>query len=71
MTELDALSPSITQCAMAIKKAMDEVRKCTASQQVNDALNTRNGLSTTSVHDLPINSPVLIYREGNAGQSGE
>ena len=71
MTELDAPSPSITQRAMAMKKAMDEVRKCTASRQVNDALNTRNGPSTASVHDLPINSPVLVYREGKASQSGE
>ena len=71
MTELDAPSPSITQRAMAMKKAMDEVRKCTASRQVNDALNTCNGPSTASVHDLPINSPVLIYREGKASQSGE
>ena len=23
------------------------------------------------MHDLPINSPVLVYREGKAGQSGE
>ena len=71
MTELDAPSPSISQRAMAMKKAMDEVRKSTASRQINDALNTRNGPSTASVHDLPINSPVLVYREGNAGQSGE
>ena len=71
MTELDAPSPSITQRGIAMKKAMDEVRKCTASRQVNDALNTRNGPSTAAVHDLPINSPVLVYREGNVGQSGE
>ncbi len=54
-----------------MKKAMNEVRKCTASRQVNNALNTRNGPSTAAVHGLPINSPVLVYREGNVGQSGE
>ena len=42
MTELDASSPSIIQRVIAMKNAMDEVRKCTASQQVNDALNTCN-----------------------------
>ena len=61
MTELDAPSPSIIQCAMAMKKAIDEVRKCIASQQVNNVFNTCNGPSTASVHDLPINSPVLVY----------
>ncbi len=71
MTKQDASSPSITNRAMAMRKIMDEVRRTTASRQVNDALNTCNGRSTGSVHDLPINSPVLVYREGNAGQSGE
>ncbi len=71
MSELDASSASITQRATAIKKAMNEVRKCIASRQVNDVLNTRNGPSTAAVHGLPINSPVLVYREGNVGQLGE
>ena len=71
MTESDTSSLSIIQCAMAMKKAIDEVRKCTISQQVNNALNIWNGSSTTSVNDLPIDSPVLIYQEKNAGQSGE
>ena len=71
MTELDAPSPSITQRAMAMKKAKDEVQKCTASRQVNDALNTLNEPFTTFIHGLPINSLVLVYRERNAGQSGK
>ena len=71
MGELDTPSASITQRAIAIKKAMNEVRKCTTSQQVNDVLNTWNGPSTATVHGLPINSPVLVYREGNVGQSEE
>ena len=58
MTESDAPSPSITQCVMAIKKAMDKVQKCTTFRQVNNALNTWNGPLTAAVHDLPINSPV-------------
>ncbi len=71
MTEQDAPSPSITKRDRAMQKAMDEVRRSTASRQVHDALNTRNRPSTGSVNDLPIESPVLVYRERNAGQSGE
>ncbi len=56
---------------MAIHKAMNEGRRSTGFRQINDTLNIRNGLSTGLVNDLPINSPVLVYREGNAGQSGE
>lgn len=70
MVELDAPSPTITQRSLAMRKAMDEVRRLTATRQVNDALNTRNGPSTIAVHDLTLNSPVLVWREGNANQSG-
>ena len=71
MNKLDALSPSITQRAMAIKKAIDKVRKCTLSWQVNNILNACNRLYTASVYDLPINLPVLVYWEGNTSQSEE
>lgn len=70
MTDMDAPSPTITQRAIAMRKAMEEVRKSVASRQVNDAINTRNGPSTSLIHDLPLNSPVLVFREGNTGQSG-
>ena len=71
ITESDAPSPSITQGIMAMRKTMDKVRKCTTSQQVNDALNTWNRCSTAVIYNLPINSSVLVYCEGNVGQSGE
>ena len=70
MTEIDAPSPTVTQRTVAMRKAMDEVRKSVATRQVNDALNTRSGPSTTHIHDLPLNSQVLVFRESNAGQSG-
>jgi len=70
MTELDAPSPTVTQRANAVKKAMAEIRKLRAERQVADALNMRNGPRTDAVHDLPPNSPVLIWREGNTGHSG-
>ena len=70
MVELDAPSATVAQRANAIKKAMAEVRKLRAERQVADALNQRNGPRTDGVHDLPLNSPVLVWREGNTGQPG-
>ena len=29
-----------------------------------------NGPKTDIVHDLPLNSPVLVWKEGNTGQAG-
>ena len=49
---------------------MAEIRKLRAERQVADALNMRNGPKTDAVHDLPPNSPVLVWREGNIGHSG-
>ena len=60
MVESDAPSPSVTQRANVIKKAMAEVPKLRAERQVADALNMRNGPKTDAVHDLPLNSPVLV-----------
>jgi hypothetical protein len=51
---------SITQRAIAIEKAMIEIRKFRAERQVVDALNTRNDSIIISVHDLFLNSNVLI-----------
>lgn len=70
MVESDAPSRTITQRAIAIKKAMAEVQKLRAERQIADALNMRNGPNTDAIHDLPPNSPVLVWREGNTGQSG-
>lgn len=70
MSELDPPAPSITQRAAAIKKAMEEIARIRAKKQVDDALNQRNGPSVTTIHNLPLNSDVLVWREGNTGQSG-
>lgn len=71
MSQTDAPSPSITQRSMAIRKAMADIAKSRAKRQVADALNMRNGPNTTLIHDLPLNSRVLVWREGNTGQSGQ
>jgi hypothetical protein len=70
MVEYDAPSPTITQRSTALKKAMAEIQKLRAKRQVADALNTRNGPSTTEIHELTLNSDVLVWREGNTGQAG-
>ena len=49
---------------------MDEIRKSRAKRQVQDALNMRNGPNAEAVHELTLNSEVLVWREGNAGQNG-
>jgi hypothetical protein len=61
----DAFSSTIIQRAIAMRKVMDEVKRLVAIRQVNDALNTRNGSSITSIHDLSLNSQVLVFREDN------
>jgi len=63
MTNLDPPALSITDQAAAIQKAMSEIAKLQAKQAVNSALNHRNRPDTTSVHDLPLNSEVLVWRE--------
>ncbi len=58
----------ITQRALTIEKVMIEIRKFRAERQVADALNIRNGLIVISIHDLSLNSNVLIWRKDNVNQ---
>jgi hypothetical protein len=60
ITEHDPLLLLVTKRALAIKKAIAKVQKLKAKRQVNNALNARNGLSTTIVYELALNSKVLI-----------
>ena len=71
MHHLDPSAPNIIQRAAAISKAMNEMKKIMAERQVRDALNTKNGPIVSYFHDLPLNSEVLVWREGNAGKSGK
>src|SRR6266702_2436850 len=45
---------------------MAEIVKLRAKQTANNALHHRNGPNTTSVHDLPLNSKVLIWRKSGS-----
>ncbi len=67
--KMNASFSTITQRSIAMRKAMKEVRKTIAFRQVNDVLNMQNDSSTILIHDLSLNSFVLIYRERNADQS--
>jgi hypothetical protein len=42
---------------------MSEIAKLQAKQAINNALNYYNRPDTTLVHDLPLNSKVLIWRQ--------
>ncbi|POS87232.1 hypothetical protein EPUL_002746 [Erysiphe pulchra] len=67
---LDAPAVSVEQRAKAYRKAMEEVRKLRADRQIKDALGMRNGPTTSAIRDLPLQSQVLVWREGNSGKKG-
>ena len=71
MIKLNPPAPLIMARAIAIRKAMAEITKLRARKSVNNALHYRNGPDTTPVHDLPLNSKVLVWRKGNIGQSSK
>jgi hypothetical protein len=63
MTRDSPPSPSITERAEAIHKAIKEVRRLYAERQVNNALAIRNGPNTKPVLTLPLQSDVRVWRE--------
>jgi hypothetical protein len=60
IVEYDAPSPSISQRSLALKKVMFKIQMLQAKRQVINALNTWNGPSTTNIHELALNSDVLV-----------
>jgi hypothetical protein len=69
MIEMNAFSSTIIQRFVAMRKAMNEVRKSIVARSVNDALNIRNDSFSILIHVLSLNSDVLVYREENDNQS--
>ena len=63
ISNLDPPTPSITERAAVIRKAIAEIVKLRAKQTVNNALYYRNGPNTILVYNLPLNSKVLIWRK--------
>jgi hypothetical protein len=60
ITKHDPLLLLVTKRALAIKKAIAQVQKLKAKRQVNSTLNARNGPSITIIHELALNSKVLV-----------
>ena len=60
ISNLDPPTPSITERAAVIRKAMAEIVKLRAKQAVSNALYYRNGPNITLVYNLPLNSKVLM-----------
>jgi hypothetical protein len=69
MIEMNVSSSTITQRVIVMRKAMKEVQKFIATRQINDALNTRNESIITLIHELSLNSSVLMFRESKDNQS--
>jgi hypothetical protein len=59
MTDTDS-TLTITERVLAIHKVMDEITKIRAENQVKEALRQRNGLNTSAIHNMPLNSNVLV-----------
>jgi hypothetical protein len=59
---------STIQRTIIIEKVMIKIRKVRAERQIIDVLNTRNNLIMISIHDLLLNSNVLIWHESNVNQ---
>jgi hypothetical protein len=68
MIEMNVSSSTIIQRTIAMKKTMKEVQEFIAIRQMNDVLNTRND-SISLIHNLSLNSSVLIFRESKDNQS--
>ena len=60
ISKLDPPTPSVTDRAAIIRKAITEIVKLRAKQTINNALYYYNRPNTTLVYNLPLNSKVLI-----------
>ncbi len=70
MTKNDAPFSTITQPAIAMRQAMNEIKRFMTIRRVNDALNIRNE-SILQIYDLSLNSSVLIFREDTENNHSE
>jgi hypothetical protein len=69
MIEMNVSLSIIIQRTIVMEKIMNEIRKLNAIRQMNDVLNTRNELIITLIHELSLNSSLLIFRKSNIDQS--
>ena len=71
MHHLDLSAPNITQRAAAITKAMKKMKKMIVEKQIRNALNIRNESIINHIHDLSLNSEVLIWKKNNANKTNK
>ena len=69
MIEMNLFSSTITQRIVIMRKAIKEIRKLLISRQIDDAFNTRNKSFTSLIHNLSLNSLILMFRKSNTSQS--
>ena len=60
MTKLDDPVLIISQWATTIQRVIEEITKIRAKLQVNNTLNTQNRPLTELIHNLLINSNILV-----------
>ncbi|KAI1002508.1 hypothetical protein K3495_g5693 [Podosphaera aphanis] len=68
MTDSSVPSPIVSHLSNAIRVAMKKLTYRNSSRKITHARRTRNGPSTTTLHDLPRNAPVMMWRARNMGQ---
>jgi hypothetical protein len=68
MHVMNLSTSSIIQRIMIIEKAMIEIKKFRVEHQIVDVLNIRNDFIVISIHNLSLNSNVLVWREDNVNQ---
>ena len=63
MTDMNASSLIFIQRAIVMRKTMNEMRKIHVNRQINDVFNIQNGSNNILIHELPLNSFILIHRK--------
>ena len=71
MHHLDSSASNITQRAAAITKTMKKMKKMIVEKQIRNVLNIRNESIVSHLHDLPLNSEVLVWKKGNANKTNK
>jgi len=60
ISEYDPPLPLVAQRLNALRKAIEEIKRIRASHEVARALNARNRPSMADIHELLLNSEVLV-----------
>lgn len=71
MYSIDPPIPKIIQEVTTIEKAIEQARKIRAKNHVIDVLNKKNRPLVNFIHDLPLNSNVLVWQEDNIRQTSK